>query len=234
MFTGLIETTGVIASARPRGGALELCIKPDAADFAVEAGASVAVDGVCLTLEKSDAGGRLFFTAVAETLGRSSAGKARAGRRVNLERAIPANGRLDGHIVLGHVDAVGRITADERVGVGIVRTIELPEELYPLTAEKGSIAVDGVSLTIAKAGPGAVSISLIPATLSQTTQGTKKPGDSVNIECDVLARYIYGMIKAGVKVSVDAVPVIASEAKQPRDFDVRKETLVEKIERLGY
>jgi riboflavin synthase len=216
MFTGLIETTGVIASARQRDGAVELCIKPDAAGFAVETGASAAVDGVCLTLEKSDAAGRLFFTAVAETAARSSVGKARAGLRVNLERAMPAAGRLDGHIVLGHVDAVGRITSDERIGVGIVRTIEIPEELSPLTAEKGSIAVDGVSLTIAKAEPGRVSISLIPATLSRTTQGTKKPGDSVNIECDVLARYIYGMIRAGVRI------------------DSQKETLVEKMERLGY
>jgi len=219
MFTGLIETTGVIASVRPLGAALELCVRPDAADFRVEAGASVAVDGVCLTLERRDGGGRLFFTAVAETLERSSVGKAGAGRKVNLERAMRADGRLDGHIVLGHVDAVGRIAADERVGVGLVRTIEIPDDLYPLTAEKGSIAVDGISLTIAKVARGSVSISLIPATMSKTTMGQKKPGDSVNIECDVLARYIYGMIRAGAPIP---------------ESSTQKETLVEKIERLGY
>ncbi|MDR2592258.1 MAG: riboflavin synthase [Chitinispirillales bacterium] len=215
MFTGLIETTGVIASVRPKGGALELCIRPDTADFAVEVGASVAIDGVCLTLEKSDGAGRLFFTAVAETLGRTSVNKARAGRRVNMERAMRADGRFDGHIVQGHVDAVGKIAYDERVGVSIVRTIEIPDDLYPLTAEKGSIAVDGISLTITRAERGSVSISLIPATLEKTTMGEKKAGDNVNIECDVLARYIYGMIKAGVSIN-------------------NRETLIDKIERLGY
>jgi len=204
---------------------MELCIRPDAADFTVDIGASVAVDGVCLTLERSDGGGRLFFTAVAETLGRSSVGKAQAGRRVNLERAMRADGRLDGHIVLGHVDAVGRIAYDEKVGASIVRTIEIPDELYPLTAEKGSIAVDGISLTVAGAKRGSVSISLIPATMAQTTMGEKKVGDSVNIECDVLARYIYGMIKAGVSIN--------SEINTVSSVD-QKETLVDKMERLGY
>jgi riboflavin synthase len=227
MFTGLIETAGVIASVRPQGGAVELCIRPDAADFAVEIGASVAVDGVCLTLERSDGAGRLFFTAVAETLGRTAVGKAKAGRKVNLERAMPAAGRLDGHIVLGHVDAVGRIAYDEKAGVSIVRTIEIPEELYPLTAEKGSIAVDGVSLTIARAKLGSVSISLIPATMAKTTMGEKRAGDSVNIECDVLARYIYGMIKAGVSINSEVMTNTVSSINQ-------KETLVDKIERLGY
>jgi len=224
MFTGLIETTGVIASVRLHGGAAELCVKPDAAEFSVAIGASVAVDGVCLTLERLDGTGRLFFTAVAETLGRTAVGKALFGRRVNLERAMRAGDRLDGHIVLGHVDAVGRISADERVGVSVVRTIDIPKELYPLTAEKGSIAVDGISLTIAKAAPGSVSISLIPATLANTTMGEKKVGDNVNIECDVLARYIYGMIKAGVPVNLGAEKVSVDN----------KENLMDKIERLGY
>jgi riboflavin synthase len=218
MFTGLIETTGVIASVRPKGGALELCIRPDTADFAVETGASVAIDGVCLTLEKSDGAGRLFFTAVAETLGRATVNKAQAGRRVNMERAMRADGRFDGHIVQGHVDAVGKIAYDERAGVSIIRTIEIPDDLCPLTAEKGSIAVDGISLTIAKVKRGSVSISLIPATLDKTTMGEKKAGDDVNIECDVLARYIYGMIKAGVSISSDN----------------NKETLIDKMEKLGY
>ncbi|GBU21578.1 riboflavin synthase subunit alpha [Fibrobacteres bacterium R8-0-B4] len=220
MFTGLIETTGVIASVRPKSGALELCIRPDAADFAVGAGASVAVDGVCLTLERSDGAGRLFFTAVAETLGRASVSKAHAGRRVNLERAMRADGRFDGHIVLGHVDAVGKIAADEQAGISIIRTIEIPDELYPLTAEKGSIAVDGISLTIAKVKRGSVSISLIPATLEKTTMGDKKIGDSVNIECDVLARYIYGMIKVGVSINPGSIS--------------NDKTLIDKMSELGF
>ncbi|MDR2692980.1 MAG: riboflavin synthase [Chitinispirillales bacterium] len=221
MFTGLIETTGVIASVSLRGGAAELLVKPDAADFVVEIGASVSVDGVCLTLERRDGAGGLFFTAVAETLGRASFNRAFAGRRVNMERAMPAGGRLDGHIVLGHVDAAGRIVYDEKAGVSVVRTIEIPEDLYPLTAEKGSIAVDGISLTVVRAERGSVSISLIPATMAGTTMGDKKAGDGVNIECDVLARYIYGMIRAGVPVN-SVLPVN------------RKEALVDKMERLGY
>jgi len=222
MFTGLIETTGVIADVRPRGGGAELCVKPDAAGFNVEAGASVAVDGVCLTLEKSDDGGRLCFTAVAETLERTAVNKFHAGRRVNLERAMRADGRFDGHIVLGHVDAVGRIVSDEKVGISVVRTIEIPKDLSPLTAEKGSIAVDGISLTIAKTKPGSISISLIPATLSHTTMGEKKVGDSVNIECDVLARYIYGMIKAGVSINSKESSVDNND------------TLIDKIVKYGY
>jgi len=231
MFTGLIETTGVIVSIRPYGGALELCVRPDIVDFAVGVGASVAVDGVCLTLEKSDGGGRLFFTAVAETLGRAAIGKAQIGRRVNLERAMPANGRFDGHIVLGHVDAVGRIAADERAGVGLTRTIEVPDELYPLTAEKGSIAVDGISLTVAKAKRGSVSISLIPSTMAKTTMSEKRVGDGVNIECDVLARYIYGIIGAG---AVDAGPIDSKGMTDATSSINQQETLINKLKRLGF
>jgi riboflavin synthase len=210
---------GVAASVRLGGGALELCVKPADPAFGAPAGASVAVDGVCLTVEKTDGAGRMFFTAVAETLSRTTTGKIKPGGRVNLERAMRADGRIDGHIVLGHVDAVGRIVNDERAGVSIVRRIELPEELFPLTAEKGSIAVDGISLTIAEAKRGTVSISLIPATLANTTMEEKRVGDNVNIECDVLARYIYNMIKA--------------ESFSVSNID-NEETLIDKLKRMGF
>jgi riboflavin synthase len=220
MFTGLIETIGIVTSVRHVGGGLELCVRPGCAGFGVEAGGSVAVDGVCLTVEKIDGSGGLFFTAVAETLGRATVCSVRPGRRVNLERAVPVGGRLDGHCVLGHVDATGRIMNDERAGVSVVRTISVPEELFPLTAEKGSIAVDGASLTVVKAEKGYVSISLIPATMAKTTMGEKKVGDSVNIECDVLARYLYNMIKA--------------ESPVGRKEPVIDDTLMNKMERLGF
>jgi riboflavin synthase len=216
MFTGLIETMGSIAAVRAQGRSVELCVRPDAADFAVELGGSVAIDGVCLTLEKRDSSGQMFFTAVAETLKRTTFDSVTAGRRVNLERAVRADGRLDGHIVLGHVDAVGKIIYDENAGVSIMRTVELPEDLSPFIAEKGSIAIDGISLTIAKVNKTAVSLSLIPATIGKTTMSIKKSGDMVNIECDVLARYIYRMISVDGSVIND------------------KESLVDKMQRLGF
>ena len=204
---------GVIAGARAYGKSIELCVKPDITDFDVDIGGSVAIDGVCLTLEKRGADGRMFFTAVSETLKRTTFDRVVTGRRVNLERAMRLDGRLDGHIVLGHVDAVGKIVRDESVGVSIVRTIEVPEELSPFMAEKGSVAVDGISLTIAEAGANTLSLSLIPATVGKTTMSVKGVGDSVNIECDVMARYIYRMVTASVSP---------------------KESLVDKMERLGF
>ncbi|MDR2577683.1 MAG: riboflavin synthase [Chitinispirillales bacterium] len=198
MFTGLIETIGTVAGVRRHGKSVELCVVPDAGGFDVEIGGSVAIDGVCLTLEKRGSGGRMFFTAVAETLNRTTFDNITTGRRVNLERAMRADGRLDGHIVLGHVDAVGKIIADEHVGVSVVRTVRVTRELAPFMAEKGSVAIDGISLTIAKAGDDTISVSLIPATIGKTTMSVKKVGDIVNIECDVFARYIYRMITAGV------------------------------------
>jgi riboflavin synthase len=212
MFTGLIETMGTIASARPYGMSIEIGISPDDPDFAgsVDIGGSVAIDGVCLTLEKRGAAGEMFFTAVAETLKRTTFDRIVTGRKVNLERAMRADGRFDGHIVLGHVDAVGRIIADEKIGVSIMRTIEVPTDLAPLMAEKGSVAVDGISLTIAKAGVNTISISLIPATINKTTMSTQKNGDLVNIECDVFARYIYRMMT------------------------INSESLIDKMKRLGY
>lgn len=204
---------GVVAGVRSRGNSVELCVKVDLADFEVAIGGSVAIDGVCLTLERFGTDGQMFFTAVAETLRRTAFDRVVPGRRVNLERALRADGRLDGHIVLGHVDAVGRIVGDEDAGVSIVRTIEIPEELSPFMAEKGSVAVDGISLTIAGVGVNTISLSLIPATISKTTMSTKRSGDSVNIECDVMARYIYRMIKADLNT---------------------KEDLIAKMERLGF
>jgi len=212
MFTGLIETMGTVAGVRARDRSVELCVRADAADFAVDIGGSVAVDGVCLTLERLDSSGQMFFTAVAETLRRTAFDRVAAGRRVNLERALKVDGRLDGHIVLGHVDAVGKIIRDENVGVSLVRTVEVPEDILPFIAEKGSIAVDGISLTIANVSNNTVSLSLIPATTGKTAMALKKVGDAVNIECDVLARYIYRMISGSVN----------------------KESLIDKMERLGF
>ncbi|HUI93240.1 MAG TPA: riboflavin synthase [Chitinivibrionales bacterium] len=196
MFTGIIETLGTIREVRPGDRGFVLGIEPVMAPFEVLPGASVCVDGTCLTLE-SQRGAVLYFTAVAETLSRTTLKTKRAGDMVNLERALPVQGRLDGHFVLGHVDGVASIAADRSIGNSMVRTLKVPESLSPFCAEKGSIAVDGVSLTIAAAAGNEIGVALIPFTLEKTTLGRKRPGDGVNVECDVLARYLLRLLEAG-------------------------------------
>ena len=196
MFTGIIETTGTVREIRAMGQSLVLGIAPDSTSFEVAAGASVCVDGACLTLE-SQRGAVLFFTAVAETLSRTTLKTKHPGDRVNLERALLLSARLDGHFVLGHVDAVADIVADRTVGNSVVRTLRIPKNVAPFCAEKGSIAVDGISLTIARAAADELDVSLVPFTLEKTTLARKRPGDSVNIECDVLARYIGRLLETG-------------------------------------
>jgi riboflavin synthase len=193
MFTGLIETTGMISDLRRSDQSLTIGIKANSDDFDVSVGSSVSINGVCLTVE-SIVGKSMFFTAVQETLRRTTFVKARPGDTVNLERAILACGRLDGHFVLGHVDTIGAIAADRRVGESIVRSISAPKTIGKFIAQKGSIAIDGISLTIAGRREETFEISLIPRTLETTTMGLKKAGDEVNIECDVLARYIERLI----------------------------------------
>jgi riboflavin synthase len=196
VFTGIIETTGTVREIRTMGPSLVLGIAPDSTPFDVAAGASVCVDGACLTLE-SQRGAVLFFTAVAETLSRTTLGTKHPGDTVNLERALLVSARLDGHFVLGHIDAVGEIVADRAAGNSVVRTLRVPKNVAPFCAEKGSIAVDGVSLTIARAAANELDVALVPFTLEKTTLARKRPGDSVNIECDVLARYIGRLLETG-------------------------------------
>lgn len=196
MFTGIIETTGTVREIRTSGQSIVLGIAPGSTPFEVTAGASVCVDGACLTLE-SQRGAVLFFTAVAETLSRTTLGTKHPGDTVNLERALPLSARLDGHFVLGHVDAVGDIVADRAIGNSVVRTLRVPKSVIPFCAEKGSVAVDGVSLTIARAAANEIDVSLVPFTLERTTLARKRPGDRVNIECDVLARYIGRLLETG-------------------------------------
>ncbi len=188
MFTGIIETTGTIESVQRLERSVRLGVRPALHDYSVAVGGSVAIDGSCLTLE-SASGGVLFFTAVFETLRRTTLAHAKAGMRTNLERALRIGDRLDGHLVLGHVDGIGRIVKDVRIGESLVRTIAVPRALSRFIALKGSITVDGLSLTIAKTAQNEFNVSLIPHTVAITTVFDKKPGDAVNLECDVMARY---------------------------------------------
>ena len=189
MFTGIIEAKGIIREIRSGSQSLSIAVTCETEEFELKIGGSVSVDGVCVTVE-SYKGNVMFFTAVAETLSRTTLVHKRVGERVNLERSTPLSGRLDGHIVLGHVDGVGVIAQDRPAGDSIVRTIRFQKDISRFLAEKGSVSVDGISLTIARASMEDFDIALIPFTFNTTTMALKRPGDRVNIECDVLARYV--------------------------------------------
>jgi riboflavin synthase len=152
-------------------------------------GESVAVDGACLTVAELTAGGFVADLS-AETLARSTLGRLRPGRRVNVERALKVGERLGGHLVQGHVDATARVVATRPVGEFVTLRIGLPASLAPEVVGKGSIAVDGVSLTVAALGEGWFEVALVPVTLAGTTLGERRPGDEVNLETDVLAKYV--------------------------------------------
>lgn len=190
MFTGIIETLGTIKSLQRGNKSITVSILPDYDDYAVSIGGSVSIDGACLTVE-SESGNVLSFTAVYETLEHTTLAQMRTGARVNLERALRLSDRLEGHVVLGHVDGVGRILNDKKYGDSIYRTIGVPKKLHRFMAHKGSVAIDGISLTITETKDETITVALIPHTLSKTTMSIKNTGNQVNIECDVFARYIY-------------------------------------------
>ncbi len=190
MFTGLIETVGRVEAVTRKGagGRLEVsCAWPDG-DLP-RAGDSIAVNGACLTAVEPRATG---FAAdlSAETLARTLLGDARPGRRVNLERALKLGARLGGHLVQGHVDGVTRLISLRPEGGCSRWRLALPAKLAAEVAEKGSVAVDGVSLTVAGLGADWFEVALIPATLAATTLGEARPGDRLHLETDVLAKYV--------------------------------------------
>jgi riboflavin synthase len=209
MFTGLIECLGTLNSIERKGSSVILGIEAEDTNFDVCNGGSVAIDGVCLTLERIS-GKTMYFSAVRETLSRTTLSTAVIGRKVNLERALQFGGRLDGHIVAGHVDTTGVITNDKDAGGSLLRTISLPSEVMVFMAEKGSVAVDGISLTIASVGSSEITISFIPVTLAKTTMSKKNAGEKVNIECDVLARYLYRMLHGTQQNNIKGESLLSS------------------------
>ncbi len=189
MFTGIVTHTGRIIAIEARGGGRDLLVEPPFDPATLTIGASVAHDGVCLTVVAREE--RCYRVhAVAETLARTTLGSWTPGRRVNLERALRVGDELGGHLVFGHVDAVGTVTALEPVGEMWRLQVRIPPALAPLVAVKGSIAVDGVSLTVTEADDDRFAVALIPHTRSVTTLGERRVGDPVNIEVDMLARYV--------------------------------------------
>jgi riboflavin synthase len=189
MFTGIVEERGTVASVEPLTNAERIAIRGSVVLDDVRPGDSIAVNGVCLTVVDI---GPDFFTAdvMQETLKRSSLGMAGVGSEVNLERAARLDSRLGGHLVQGHVDGTGEVLAIEPDPHWTLMRISLPAGLGRYVVEKGSITVDGVSLTVVTADDDGFSVSLIPTTLAETTLGSRCVGDTVNLEVDAIAKYV--------------------------------------------
>ncbi len=189
MFTGIVEEMGTIAGIQKGAKSAVLTIQAEKVFSDIHIGDSIALNGVCLTVT-SFSGNTYTADVMNETLRRSSLGSLTIGSKVNLERAMAANGRFGGHIVSGHIDGTGTITKVEKDDNAIWYTIAAEENLMKYIVEKGSIAIDGISLTVAKRSDMDFSISMIPHTAKETVLSQKKPGDIVNLENDIVGKYI--------------------------------------------
>jgi len=194
VFTGIVEQIGSVIDVAEQTDHHTMVLSGNGlGELAV--GASIAVNGVCLTaVEVADTS--VTVEVVPETLSRTNLGELAAGGRVNLERPMRADGRFDGHIVQGHVDGTGSVVSLDGTDGGTVMIVEAPAGLMTFVVEKGSITVDGVSLTVAAVDDSSFSIALIPHTLENTTLGLRKRGDTVNLESDVLAKYVERLLEA--------------------------------------
>ena len=195
MFTGIIETVGTVTAIEGGPDGKRFSIESDIVTSDLDVGDSVSVNGVCLTAT-TISGQRFTVDMIVETLDRTNLGSVEAGDGVNLERAMPASGRFDGHIVQGHVDGTGVISDITPEGNGQRWTIAAPHPLLSYVVEKGSITVNGVSLTVAGVTEDAFEIALIPHTLDVTTFGAASTGDAVNLEVDILAKYVERLLEA--------------------------------------
>ncbi len=213
MFTGIIEELGTVESVVARAAGARLKVRCSTVMEDMTEGASIAVNGVCLTAVDLEPDG--FFADMApETLKRSNLGALRAGSRVNLERPLSPGGRLSGHIVQGHVDGTGEFVSLDALGdENWWLRIRVPAELDPFLVFKGSIAIDGISLTIAELEGDVLSVTIIPHTYRNTTLGGYRTGDKVNLECDVLAKHVEKLL---------------------RKLDVKAPLTVEKLRENGY
>jgi len=195
MFTGIVEELGTVEAIEDQGDAVRLSVRGPLVVSDAGAGDSIAVNGCCLTVVTHD---DEVFTAdvMRETLEKTSLGAFRPGTRVNLERAVTAEKRLGGHIVQGHVDGTGEILSRAPSEHWEVVAIALPDGMGRYLVDKGSITVDGVSLTVVDATDDSFTVSLIPETLARTTLGLKQPGDTVNLEVDVIAKHVEKLVRA--------------------------------------
>jgi riboflavin synthase len=189
MFTGIVECTGVVVASSPG----RLAIASELDNLAV--GDSIAVNGVCLTVSALEKG-RFTADLSEETLRRTSLGGVEEGHHVNLERPMPVDGRFGGHVVQGHIDGLGHVVSFTTLLGSVEMWFSISEKLERYLVEKGSVTVDGVSLTVTGLEPGRFSVALVPHTLTSTTLGAKSPGDPVNIEVDVLAKYVERLMES--------------------------------------
>lgn len=194
MFTGLVEEQGSVVKLEPLDDALRLTVRAPLVTADARPGDSIAVDGVCLTVVEVG-GGEFTADVMRETIDRSRVAAYAAGTRVNLERALAAGARLGGHIVQGHVDGVAELLAREPSEHWEVFRFTLPGALRRYVVEKGSIAVNGTSLTVSAVGEDWFEVSLIPTTLSETTAARLAPGEKVNLEVDIVAKYVENMVR---------------------------------------
>ncbi|WP_277051227.1 riboflavin synthase [Ruania albidiflava] len=197
MFTGIVEELGTVVRLRRGEESAVLTVQAPLGCSDAQPGDSIAVNGVCLTVTDLDAE---TFTAdvMAETLDRSTLAALAVGAQVNIERAMPADGRFGGHVVLGHVDCTAAVLERRPGEAWEVVRVELPESVAPQVALKGSIALDGVSLTVSALGEGYLEVSLVPATLAATTLGTRAVGERLNLETDVLAKQVQRLLATTV------------------------------------
>lgn len=203
MFTGIVEETGTVRSLDVYGDTGKIAIAASTVLEDTRIGDSIAVNGVCLTVIDMDLAG---FTAdvMPETLSRSSLGQLRPGDRVNLERAMAANGRFGGHFVSGHIDGTGTVESLERDANAVWVSIRAPKEILRLIVEKGSIAIDGISLTVAYVDDERFKVSIIPHTGEETTLLTRKPGDIVDLENDIIGKYVDKLMRTPAADSMEA------------------------------
>lgn len=230
MFTGLVEAKGTLLRAVRRGADARLVIQGVFGDEPIALGESIAIDGVCLTVdtivEKGQPGPSVVeFDASAETLAKTTLGALTSGAHVNLERAVRLGARMGGHIVSGHVDGVGRIVSITPLGESRKIVFEAPAELARYVAPKGSICVSGVSLTVNGVTGSTFDVVVIPHTQEKTSLDVRRPGDTVNLEVDLLARYVARLLQVGLPTASDA----ASTRNEERDA-----AMVARLKDAGY
>lgn len=194
MFTGIIEELGIVRRVERGNNSCQIAIQASKVLEDVKLGDSIAINGVCLTVTSFD---REHFTAdmMAETLAKTNLKDLGIGQKINLERATRLGDRMGGHLVQGHVDAVGTIAEQQKVGIATVLRIKAPEDILRYLVAKGSVAIDGISLTVVEVLPDSFTVSIIPHTGKMTTLGFKKSGDTVNLEADIIGRYVEKLLK---------------------------------------
>ncbi len=224
MFTGIIEEVGRLERIRRGAHSARLSIHARRIMEDLKLGDSVAVNGVCLTVTDFHRQG-FWADVMHETLNRSALGKLKPASYVNLERAMPANGRFGGHIVAGHVDGTGEIVGITGDDNAVWYTLRADEKILRYVVEKGSVAIDGISLTVAWVKAGQFAVSVIPHTARETTIGQKKAGDTVNLETDIVGKYIERFLKAPEPSPVKAVTGQEGENFAPKSSGVTGELL---------